>query len=99
MAMLLVLVLLLVLLVWGAGRARELFRIDIVDGHLRVVRGHAPTALLNDFGPVVRGVKRGTIIATKTQDSAHISCSGEVDEGTAQRLRNIFGLYPIAKLR
>ena len=96
---LLVVVVLLVLLVGAAGRSRELFQIRVEGGRVRVVRGYAPTGLLNDFGPVVRGVRHGTITAHKTQDSARINCSGDIDGDTAQRLRNIFGLYPVAKLR
>jgi len=92
---------LLLLLVLGGAflyfRSQELFRIDVHDGKLTVTRGHVPTGLLSDFGGAVRGVRRG--LARKVQGGARLSVSGDIDEGAAQRLRSIFGMYPIARLR
>lgn len=80
-------------------RSQELFRIEVRDGKQTVTRGHVPTGLLSDFGAAVRGVRRGGIVARKAQGGARLSVSGGIDEGVAQRLRNIFGTYPIARLR
>jgi hypothetical protein len=99
MAMLLAVGLVLGLLFWAFNRSREVFCIHVERGRVRVVRGYAPTGLLNDFGPAVRGVQQGTIKAHKAQGGARISCSGQIDRDTEQRLRNIFGLYPTARLR
>jgi Protein of unknown function (DUF3634) len=91
-------------LVLGVGyllflRSQELFRISIRDGKQTLTRGYAPTALLNDFGAAVRGVSRGEVRAHKAQGGARLSFAGGIDAGVAQRLRNIFGLYPVARLR
>ena len=31
--------------------------------------------------------------------AGHLSCSGDIDEGREQRMRNAFMLYPATKLR
>lgn len=90
--------LLLVLGLLALVRAQALFRVEIRDGRQTVARGYVPAGLLNDFGSVVRGVKRGEIRAYKAQGGARLAFSGDIDDGVAQRLRNIFGLYPIARL-
>ena len=80
-------------------RSQELFRISIRDGKQTVTRGYVPLGLLNDFGSAVRGVTRGEVRAHKAQAGARLSFGGDIDPGVAQRLRNIFGLYPVARLR
>ena len=80
-------------------RAQEVFRISIRDGKQTVTRGYVPVGLLSDFGAAVRGVRTGEIRAHKAEGGARLSFSGQIDVGVAQRLRNIFGLYPVARLR
>jgi len=80
-------------------RSQELFRISIRGGKQTVTRGYVPVGLLNDFGAAVRGVTRGEVRAHKAQGGARLSFGGDVDAGVAQRLRNMFGLYPLARLR
>ncbi len=65
-----------------------------------VVRGNVPTPLLQDLGDVLdrAGVVRATVRAVKTTGHAQIRTSG-VDEGTAQRCRNVFGTHPIHLMR
>jgi hypothetical protein len=90
------------LLLLGYGlwvRAQLLFRIQIRDGKQTVTRGHVPMGLLDDFGAAVRSVKEGEVRAHKADGGARHSFGGDVDPGVAQRLRNIFGLYPVARLR
>lgn len=81
------------------NRSQELFRIEIRGGKQTVTRGYVPVGLLNDFGAAVRGIKRGEVRAHKAPGGARLSFAGDVDVGAAQRLRNIFGLYPVARLR
>ena len=84
---------------WLLARSRELFRISIRDGKQLLTRGYAPVALLNDFGTAVRRVKRGTIRAYRSGDSARLTFSGDIDADAGQRLRNMLSLYPVARLR
>ena len=90
---------LLLLGYWLWVRAQLLFRIQIRDGKQTVTRGYVPMGLLNDFGAAVRGVKNGEVRAHKAEGGARLSFGGDVDQGVAQRLRNIFGLYPVARLQ
>ena len=95
--------LLLMLLVVGAliyfARSNELFQIVVRDGNPRVARGHAPPALLGDFADVLRGVKRAEIRALKSGGRAELRYRGDIDDVVGQRLRNVLGLYPLARLK
>jgi hypothetical protein len=90
---------LLLLGYWFWLRAQLLFRIEIRDGKQTVPRGYVPMGLLDDFEAAVRSVTNGEVRAHKAEGGARLSFGGDVDPGVAQRLRNIFGLYPVAKLR
>lgn len=85
-------------LLWIA-RARELFLLSVRDGQVLVVRGRIPPGLLRDFRDVLSraGVRRATVRAARSEGSARLSTSG-VDANTDQRLRNVFGTYPISRL-
>lgn len=89
----------IVVAVCGA-RHNELFLVSIRRGRALVVRGRLPAGLLGDFADVVADarVRRGTIRAVKTETHARLFVQG-ADDGVAQRLRNVFGLYPLSKLR
>ena len=78
-------------------RSQELFNIRVQQGKQTVVRGFAPAGLLGNFADALKNVHSGTVRAHKTANGARLSFSG-IDERTAQRLRNIFGLYPMAQL-
>lgn len=81
-------------------RMQEIFCISVRGGRMLVVRGNVPTPLLQDLGDVLdrAGVVRATVRAVKTTGHAQIRTSG-VDEGTAQRCRNVFGTHPIHLMR
>lgn len=85
-------------LLWYTGQ-RHLFEIEVRSGKLRVAHGHVPQGLLDDFASALRNVDRGKVFGHKTANGARLTFGGNIDEGTAQRLRNIFGLHPMAKLR
>jgi hypothetical protein len=87
-------------IVWSAYR-REIFRIEVRRGSLRVARGSVPPGLLHDFRAVLRAppVERCTIFAFRGWSGATLYVSGGLDDGRAQRLRNIFALFPASQLR
>jgi len=82
---------------WYA-RSQELFCIAVRRGKPSVLRGYVPPGLLGSFADAVRDVQDGTIRAQKAANGARLRFSGDIGEHTGQRLRNIFGLYPIAQL-
>jgi len=90
----------LVTVLWLSARANELFCVSARDGRLLVIRGRIPPSLLTAFADILRRarVPRATIRAWKSEGHARIEASG-VDEGTAQMLRNAFGLHPIQRLK
>jgi hypothetical protein len=86
--------------VWWLARMNEIFRVSIRDGRVLVVGGRVPAQILHGFADVAKraNVKNGTITAVAGQHHARLVISG-VDEGTAQRFRNVFGQHPVQKLR
>jgi hypothetical protein len=90
-----------VLGVWWLTRANELFYVSVRDGKVLVVRGRVPVGLLQTFAEVVAEpvVRRGAIKAWKDEGGGQLACSGDIDEGREQRMRNAFMLYPASKLR
>lgn len=81
-------------------RTREIFCISVRDGRVLVVRGRITGSLLDGIADVVRraSVKRGSVRAVRGEHHARLVVRG-TDEGTAQRLRNVFGHHPVQKLR
>jgi len=95
------LVVLAVVGLWWFTRTGELFYISVRDGKCLVVRGRVPTSMLQEFAEAVKKprVKRGAIRASKTESGGQLWCSGDIDEGREQRMRNTFMLYPASKMR
>src|SRR5262245_28594352 len=93
-----VLVLIGVALFLWLTHGRVLFRIRVRSGRTEVTQGHAPQALLNAFGDVLRPVASSEIRAHRTPGGARLDFSGSIDARTAQRLRNVFSLYPMSQL-
>lgn len=87
---------------WWISRGRELFLISARNGRVLVVRGRIPPGLLRDMRDVlekarVRSATARGVRSAYDHGGARLVLAG-VDENTAQRLRNTFGMYPISKL-
>jgi hypothetical protein len=89
-----------VVVVLLGARANEIFFVSVRDGRCLVVRGRIPGVLLEGISDVVlrSRVARGSIKAVRGDGHARLVVGG-MDEGTSQRLRNVFGTHPIQKLR
>lgn len=85
---------------WIYERSIELFCISVRDGRCLVVRGRIAGNLLDGIADVAarQRVRRATIRAVKGEHHARLVARG-VDDGTLQRLRNVFGTHPVQKLR
>jgi hypothetical protein len=96
-----VLALAIVVFLWWVARQAELFVVSIRAGQLIVVRGRVPGTLLADIRTIVTQppVRHATVTATKREHGARLSFSGDLDDAQQQRLRNVFGLYPLSRLR
>ena len=63
------------------------------------MRGRVPVSLLQDFAEAVNEpvVRRCAIERLAVGDGGQLACSGDIDEGREQRMRNAFMLYPASK--
>ena len=97
-----VLALLLILVVgyFVVSRMNELFCLSYRDGKALLVRGRIPNTLHQDVVDVLTraGVDQATVRGVKAEGYARLVCRG-VDDGVAQRLRNVFGTHPISVMR
>ena len=84
---------------WMIHRGSAIFVLSVRDGHVLLVRGRAPARVIHALADVVSRarVPRATIWAVSEDGRARLRVRG-VDEGTAQRLRNAFGINPVAAL-
>ncbi len=93
-------VLLFLLIAFHAStRGSELFFVSVRKGKAIVVRGRVPGSLLDAIVDVTKraGIQRASIRAVRSASHARLVTSG-VDERTEQRLRNVFGTFPMARL-
>jgi hypothetical protein len=83
------------------ARQRELFVLSVRDGRVLLVRGTPRATLVQGLAEVLEGakVRRATVRAVKAEGRARLEIRGDVDAGTAQRLRNVFGIHPMASYR
>ena len=90
---------LVALVVWMVKRGSAIFVLSVRDGQVLLVRGRVPSRVVHALADVCARsrVARATIWAVSEDGRARLRVSG-VDEGTAQRLRNAFGVSPVAAL-
>lgn len=81
-------------------RSQELFVLSIRGGKARLVRGRIPGMLKGDLTEAATQmrVKRCTVTARRDEGRARVDVSG-MSDFEAQRVRNIFQLYPMSALR
>ncbi len=90
-----------VLGLWFFTRQSELFCLSVRRGRVLVVRGRAPGGFVGEVRSIIGRAKttRGTLRAVKSERGGRLLVSGAIDDATAQRLRNLFALYPAAQLQ
>lgn len=82
------------------SRATELFVLRVEGGRCRFVRGRIPQSLLHDLGDVLKSTRSsGQLKAVTRRGTAVWVANGDFSEGTLQRLRNVLGTYPLAKIK
>ena len=89
-----------VIAAWFFSRSSTLFVLSVRDGRVLVVSGRIPGRLVQEFKDILGRppIHRARIRGWSDSDGGHLSTSG-LDEGTEQRLRNVFRLFPVAQLR
>lgn len=81
--------------------ATLLFVIKVENGKVSHIRGRLPKRLLGDLADVlcVRPVRAASLRVTVRDGLATLSSGGDLNEQELQRLRNILGTWPVAKIR
>ena len=81
--------------------AAVLFTASIRKGRIVALRGRAPKGLVRDFNDVlrVRPVAEATLKVVSRGGAPALISRGALTEEELQRLRNILGTWPIAKIR
>jgi hypothetical protein len=86
---------------WWLSQAGALFVVSVRHGQVLVLRGRVPVMLLSAIRESVSAppVPRATIKAVRAELGARLVFSGGIDEDRRQRLRNVFGIFPMSRLR
>jgi Protein of unknown function (DUF3634) len=83
-------------------RANELFAVVVERGRARPLRGRPPPALLAAWNDVLAqppAVARATLLVTLEDGRPMLRAQGDLGDAKLQRLRNVLGLWPLARLR
>lgn len=81
--------------------ATLLFWAEVEQGRVVKLKGRAPKGLVRDLNDVLhrRPVTRATLRVRAEGDRAGLDAKGDLKEGELQRLRNVLGGWPVAKIR
>lgn len=96
-----ILVVVAIPLVISIHRANELFVAEVRKGRVHLRRGRAPAALLSDLQDVVQSprVVSAKIRVVSEDGRPRAFAQGQLSEAHAQRIRNVVGTWPVAKIR
>jgi hypothetical protein len=90
----------LVLLYRSARRAITIAELEVDDGGVRIVHGGIAPGVLRDLRDVARRPKipSARVYITRASGRAEVRVEGNVPADQAQRIRNVVGSVPLAKL-
>lgn len=92
--------LLLLPLVVAVLRSNQVFVLRVHSGQLKFIRGRMPQQLYDQISDTVRGSNAaGELIVVTDAGRPRVTSKGQFDPGLLQQLRNVVGLYPLAKIR
>lgn len=82
-------------------KTRGLVRVWVRGGVIQEVTGRLPAQARNDLADALRGSgASGTIILLDVgRDTGVVECPKSFDPAAAQRVRNVLGNLPVARLR
>lgn len=86
---------------WLTRNATVLMTGRVRNGALEGVRGHAPKGLIREMTDVLRTrpVSDGRLRVYIRGGAPALEVSGDLTEAEVQRLRNVLGCWPLAKIR
>jgi hypothetical protein len=88
------------LLYVASRRAITLVELEMRGGQLEVIRGGIAPRILADLRDVARAAPKAnaTVRIVRDRGLAKVEIDGQLDAGHAQRVRNVVGSLPLAKL-
>lgn len=88
-------------LLWMMRNATLLFSAKVDRGRIVTLRGRAPKGLVHDMSEVLRRrpVKNATLRVVVEGGLPALRAKGDLNDGEVQRLRNVLGTWPLAKIR
>lgn len=85
----------------SAMLARRLLRIDVVRGKRVAARGRVPLEVLHEIEDVLSRAKATCVVVVQLDGRDGVRArvtTGSLDEGALQRVRNVVGRHPRARL-
>jgi hypothetical protein len=88
-------------LLLATRNANRLLTATVRDGRMVRFKGHAPKGLIRDLEDVMRlrPVRTAQLQIMVRDRSPIVEVQGDIDEREVQRLRNVVGAWPLAKIR
>jgi len=81
-------------------RTRRILVVEVDRGRIERLSGRAPADLASDIEDVLRaGRATGRVLLRLEGGRVVVHARGGIDENTKQRLRNVVGRFPVARLR
>ena len=86
---------------FAAARSHQrLLVVEVSRGRITGAKGRALPAVMSDFEDVLKKTSTSAVIILVVRGGqVAVETSGHVDENIAQRLRNVVGRFPAARLR
>jgi hypothetical protein len=84
-------------LVWWLRHSRRQFRLVVREGTVTVTHGWLPGPMLADYRSALRQVRQAVVEGHREEGGLRVT--GDLDDFTMQRLRNIARLYPVGAFR
>ena len=91
----------LVFLYLASLRAVTIADLEIAQGKVRVIRGGIAPPILADLRDIARTppIASARVSIVRSDGRAEVKLRGEVSPDQAQRIRNVVGSVPLARLR
>jgi hypothetical protein len=90
---------LLALIGWRIAAERVVFALRVDAGRLVSVKGRIPQGLLTDLQDVLAGSRAsGRVLGVRSAERARVELRGSFPPELGQRLRNVVGRSPLAKI-
>lgn len=88
------------LVLYLARRELTVFHLVVEHGAVRRARGRMPPEMMHDLRDVLARAKASGTVSGRVEDRRVVlHFGGGIDEATAQRLRNVAGRFPTARIR